>query len=59
MTRFERLKSKGVQLDVFQYEGRFFIGKLETAIQNFIKNNPDPADFYVWLQDHYTEISVK
>lgn len=45
-------------VDCFQVEDRIFLGNKVAALRNFIKNNPKPyhADFYVWLQDNYTEL---
>lgn len=59
MTRKENLKSKGVQMNIFECEGRFYLGNFDEAIDNFIHNNPNLSDFSVWLQDNYKQITIK
>lgn len=49
------------QLDyvpAFSLGGRIFLGNASDAVADFIKANPEPADFYVWLQDNYKEVSI-
>ena len=40
----------------FEHEGRIYLGNPDKAIDSFIKNNPNPADFSVWLQDNFREL---
>ncbi len=47
---------KCIQIDCFMVEDRIFKGYFVSAVKEFTKNNPQPADFYVWLQDNYTEL---
>jgi hypothetical protein len=48
--RISKLKNQTKTIDVFAYEGCFYLGSAETAILDFVKNEPYPADFHVWLQ---------
>lgn len=38
--------------EVFEYEGLIFKGEPYTAKLEFVYNNPEGGDFFVWLQDH-------
>lgn len=43
-------------VDVFNYGGRHFFGMYESCVLEFVKNNPNGGDFYVWLQDQKREV---
>ena len=43
-------------VEVFEYNGVFFKGDSSKAAALFVYNNPEPADFFVWLQDNYKTI---
>ena len=52
-------KSVGFRrIEVFQYEGVYFVGHYEMAVACFAENNPTGGDFYVWLQDHYKTVTI-
>lgn len=57
--RQSSLLSECHQINAFEHEGRIYLGHNVTAVKNFIKNNPTPADFGVWLQKNYKEITHK
>jgi len=40
----------------FEHEGRIYLGSPDKAVQMFIENNPNPADFSVWLQKNFREV---
>jgi hypothetical protein len=40
----------------FKVGGLFFIGKYKEAVEKFIENNPEPADFFVWLQNNWKQL---
>jgi len=46
-----------MQVDVFMYEGCYFLGKLETAQEVYKKLNPSKK-FFIWLLDNYTELKA-
>ncbi len=54
-TRQQNLLAKTTPITVFAYEGRYYLGDRNIAIASFIHNEPQPADFSVWLQDNMTE----
>jgi len=41
---------------VFKHEGRMYFGNKTQAVKDYIKNNPTPSDFSVWLQNNYKEL---
>ena len=43
-------------IDCFTHEGRIYAGSIIYAVESFIKNNPNPADFSVWLQKNLIEL---
>jgi hypothetical protein len=51
------LVNKCKSIQVFEYEGEMCLGSLIDACKDFVKNNPNPADFHVWLQDHYERLT--
>lgn len=51
--RFFKLFRECSDLKVFRNNGNFYKGSGAEAVQEFIKANPEPADFHVWLQDNY------
>lgn len=36
----------------FEYSGVVFQGDYHSAVENFVRNNPNGGDFYVWLIDN-------
>lgn len=54
--RFTRLHRNITQLNIFECEGRLYYGDTVNAIKEFIKNNPQPADLSVWLQDNWEAV---
>ena len=54
--RFLKLMESCKSIDCFEHEGRTYKGDKVMAAKSFIKNNPQPADFSVWLQDHYRQL---
>lgn len=44
-----------MQVDVFQFEGCYFLGKLETAKEVYDRLKPGKK-FFIWLCDNYTEL---
>jgi len=45
-----------VEVSVFKHENRMYLGNLTNAVKRYIKNNPTPSDFSVWLQNNYKEL---
>lgn len=43
-------------MEAFQHNGTMYLGNAVEVIKNFIKNNPEPADFNTWLQRNCQEI---
>ena len=54
--RMNKLLDSMEPVHAFRHEGRMYLGYLVNAATDFIKNNPFPADFSVWLQDNYKEL---
>lgn len=57
--KLERLLSLLAQCEevaTFELEGRMFLGYKPEVIKAFIKANPLPVDFSVWVQQHYREL---
>jgi hypothetical protein len=50
------LLKKISDVTVFEYEGVMYMGSKLLAVRDFMKNNPQPADFHVWLQDNNKKI---
>jgi len=44
------------EISVFKHENRMYLGNLTNAVKRYIKNNPTPSDFSVWLQNNYKEL---
>lgn len=40
----------------FEVEGRRYKGYPSDAVEEYIKYNPQPADFSVWLQNNWQQI---
>ena len=53
MTRSAKLIDKCKIVPAFSYEGIVYEGYIEKAVFDFIKAEPNPADFHVWLQKNY------
>lgn len=56
INRQNKLLSKLIDVEAFSFEGEVFRGNRKVAVQQFIDNNPNPSDFYVWLQDNYKRL---
>lgn len=54
--RLLKLLDKTENVLAFEYEGVKYLGNNVTAVKRFINDNPQPADFHVWLQDNYHQI---
>lgn len=57
--QYERMKQRMDELkpvQCFEYNGNLFKGDYKKAALLFVYNNPDPADFFVWLQNNYEQI---
>ena len=52
-----KLLEQMYDVEVFEHEGRFFLGSKTGAVKAFIHNNPEQADFSVWLQDTHIELN--
>jgi hypothetical protein len=56
LNRLMKLINSCEKVSVFKHEGRMFLGDEIQAAKEFIANNPQLADFSVWLQQNYKEI---
>lgn len=56
--RYKKLLKECKDIGVFEHEGRLFKGYKAFAVVQFIKSNPEPEDFNVWLQDNYEGIII-
>lgn len=45
------------EIEVFSHENRIYLGNRTNAVKLYIKNNPEPSDFGVWLQDNYKQLN--
>lgn len=54
--RIMELLKKCTDVLAFEYEGVKYLGYHVTAIKQFVADNPQPADFHVWLQNNYKQI---
>jgi hypothetical protein len=43
------------QVEVFCYEGCYFLGNFDKAVARYQKEKPS-AKFFIWLNDHYLEL---
>ena len=56
----EHLKKEGYRImDIFKYEGRFFMGAYDEWVLTFVKNNPKGGDFGLYLQQHAQEVILQ
>ncbi len=54
--RFNERKKELMPVKCFKYNGVIFKGNYEMAAALFVYENPQPADFYVWLQNNYKQL---
>ena len=45
------------EVEVFTHENRMYLGNITNAVKRYIKDNPTPSDFGVWLQDNYKQLN--
>lgn len=55
-SRLLNLIDRCVEVSVFKHENRMYVGNITNAVKRYIKNNPMPSDFSVWLQNNYKEL---
>ena len=41
---------------VFKHGDRMYFGDKYSAVREYIRCNPEPSDFSVWLQQNYKEV---
>ena len=54
--RVTKLMRQCTEVDVFELEGVYFLGYYPEVIKEFVKNNPHPSDFYVWVTMNYSKL---
>lgn len=54
--RLIKLINEAEYIEAFEYEGVKYLGNNVWAAKLFIHENPNRADFHVWLQNNYNSI---
>lgn len=56
LERLLNLLKRCSETEVFELGDTMYLGNRVEVIKSFIKNNPDPADFEVWVDKNYPRL---